>query len=62
MRSFGLRPQDDKERPNGVILSEAKNLLSPISKKHLKMRSFATFRMARKGKLTEIFKQLSFSA
>jgi hypothetical protein len=27
MRSFGLRPQDDKERPNGVILSEAKNLL-----------------------------------
>jgi hypothetical protein len=23
MRSFGLRPQDDKERSNGVILSDS---------------------------------------
>jgi len=39
-RSFGLRPQDDKDLPNGVILQPVKNLLFFFQKSIKKGISF----------------------
>jgi hypothetical protein len=66
MKSFGLWPQDDKEQPNGVILSVSEESLSfylspihcmgihelPILSCFLKKRSFTSFRMTRNVKMS----------
>ena len=55
--------QDDKERPNGVILSKAKNLIFLFKSKIKRWDPLAySLRMSQKVKLARFFKQLSFSA
>jgi DNA-binding transcriptional regulator PaaX len=58
MRSF-TSLLDDKERPNGVILNEAKNLLFFFSSQKSKEEILRTYvlRMTDKGKLAKILEQ-----
>jgi hypothetical protein len=58
-RPSALRPQDDKERPNGVILSvsEESHFFLFLKEEILQSNGFG---MTRKGKLTRIFKHPQF--